>query len=186
MATPLDISIIGSVGNLFPFLLVLVITYGVLAKVQIFGDNKGAYGIIAFVLAIATMFSPIALKTIDKMAPWFVLLFVFTIFLLVAFQAFGVKSETITDIVTKSDSSGTFFWWMLALILIITLGSLASVISEEKGFKSLAEDEANQAAQQGDSEEVGFFQTLFHPKILGMMLLFLIALFTIRALAYQE
>ncbi|MEK6849133.1 MAG: hypothetical protein AABY01_01035, partial [Nanoarchaeota archaeon] len=86
MATPLDLGLLANVGVIFPFLLVLVFSYAILSKIQIFGkDQNGLNAFISFVLAVITLFSPIATKTIAVMAPWFVLLFIFMIFLLIAY-----------------------------------------------------------------------------------------------------
>ena len=185
MATPLDIGILQNVSIIFPFLLVLVMVYAVLSMTKIFGDNKGTYAFIAFVLAVSTLFSSTAVKTINLMAPWFVLLFIFSIFLLVSYQLFGVSDKKIIEIVTSKQHGDTFFYWVLALVLIIGLGSLSTVISQERGFKALSEQEANKTVVQGE-EEVGFFATLFHPKVLGMALLLLIAVFTVKNLAAYE
>jgi hypothetical protein len=174
MATPLDIGLLQNVGIIFPFLLVIVFVYALLTKTQVLGkDAHGLNAFIAFCLGVATLFSPIAVKTIQLMAPWFVLLVIFIIFLLLAFQTLGVEEH-----------GDTIFYWMIALIAIIGLGSLASVISSEHGFKSLSEE--NQTTVERGSEDVGFFQTLFNAKVLGMLLLLLIALFTVRNLTKIE
>ncbi|MBI4144954.1 hypothetical protein HY493_02000 [Candidatus Woesearchaeota archaeon] len=182
MATPLDIGLLQNFSIIFPFLLVLVFVYGVLSMTKIFGDNKGVYAFLAFILAVSTLFSPIAIKTINLMAPWFVLLFIFSIFLLIAYQTFGIKEESILKTITSKDHGDTFFYWVLFLVLAIGLGSLSFVVSEERGFKALAEQNETGAVQQG-TEQTGFWQTLFHPKILGMILIMLIAVFTVKQLA---
>jgi len=184
MATLLDIGLFQSSGALFPFLFILVLTYAILAMTKLFGDNKAIYALIAFALAIMTIVSPIAVKTINKMAPWFVLLFIFSIFVILAFMTFGVEQSTIKKIITGDGHSSTFFYWVIALALIIGVGSLASVFSEERGFQALSEaDGGNATAEPVQDEGTGFFATLFHPKVLGMALLLLIAMFTVRNLA---
>lgn len=185
MATPLDIGLLENVGIIFPFLLVIVFVYAVLTKTQVLGkDAHGLNAFIAFCLGIATLFSPIAVKTIQLMAPWFVLLVVFIIFLLLSFQTLGVEEGTIKSIIKSSEHGDTIFYWMIALIAVIGLGSLASVISTEHGFKALSEE--NQTTTERGSEDVGFFQTLFNAKVLGMILLLLVALFTVRNLTKIE
>jgi hypothetical protein len=188
MATPLDLGLLQNVGAIFPFLLVLVLSYAVMAKTNIFGDNKGVYMFVAFVLAIVTLFSPLAVSAINRMAPWFVLLLVFSVFLLLSFQAFGVESKTITSIITGKEYGNTFFYWVITIVLLIAIGSITSVVSEHKGFGALSGENStteSSGATPGN-EQVGFFQTIFHPKVLGMALLLLIAMFTVRNLASQE
>ena len=185
MATPLDIGLLQNFQIIFPFLLVLVMVYAIMSTTKIFGDSKGLYAFLAFVLAVFTLFSPVAVKTINTMAPWFVLLFIFSIFLLIAFQVFGVSQDKITSIVTSKRYGSTFFYWVIALVLIIAIGSLTSVLSEEKALETLSQ--TGNATVSADDEEFGFFQTIFHPKVLGMAVLLLIAVFTIRNLtSYEE
>ena len=188
MATPLDIGLLKNVSIIFPFLLVITLAYAVLSMTKIFGDpdkSRGLNAFVAFVLAVMTLFSSVAVKTINLMAPWFVLLFIFSIFLLIAYKTFGVDDKKILDVVTGKRFGGTVFYWILALALIIGLGSLSTVISQEKGFKTLSDENANRTVVP-DAEEVGFFQTIFPPKVLGMVLLLLIAVFTVKNLASYE
>jgi hypothetical protein len=189
MATPLDIGLLKAFNVVFPFLFVLVVVYAVLTRIKAFEapERKGLAALIALALAIITMTSHIAVKTLTTMAPWFVLLFVFIVLMLVAYQIFGVEEKTIVEIVlgkTEGKWGSTFFQWMIALILIIGLGSLATVISQERGFQSLTTGENGtvvQAPQNATTGEAGeFFRTLTHPRVLGLVLILLIAMFTVK------
>jgi hypothetical protein len=184
MATPLDIGLLQKFDVIFPFIFVLVIVYAVLTRTEWMKDKQAIAFLLAFVLAVMTLFSNIAVKTINRMAPWVVLLIVFGILVIVAYQAMGIKEGTVLDVLTKSEYRHTFAWWMLSLMLIIGFGSLSSVVSEEKGFTELAAGENATAAEaRGAAEEVGFWATIFHPKVLGLALILLIAMFTISKLA---
>jgi len=180
MATPLDTSLLQKFDIIFPFLLVLVLVYVVLGRVSWFKDKQALCFIIAFALGILTVFNNVAVRTINMMAPWFVLLFIFMILVLMAYMAFGVKEETILDTVTKGKYASDFAYWILALVLIIGIGSLTTVISEEKGFNTIGNETT---AAPASGEKVGFWETLFHPKVLGLALLLLVAMFTIQKLA---
>jgi hypothetical protein len=120
------------------------------------------------------------------MAPWFVILFLVIVLMLIAYQIFGVQEATIVDIIlgkTPGKWGSTFFQWMLALVLIIGIGSLATVISEEKGFQQLTSGENGTVVQQnltGGGEASDFFRTLTHPKVLGLVLILLIAMFAVK------
>ena len=189
MASILDLGGITAFQRVWPFLLTLVVVYAALGYVSIFKDNKGVRSMIAFVMAILASTYTIAWKTINLAAPWFVLLIFLMIFLLIAYQLFGVKQEFIVDVVTGKTAGKygqTFAYWTLALVLMITIGSLSSVISEEKKFTTLREGSSTETvpvSQQPLSEQVGFFNTLTNPKVLGMLLILLIAFFTISNLA---
>jgi hypothetical protein len=67
-------------------------------------------------------------------------------------------------------------------MLMIGLGSLSAVVSEEVKFTELAEGQ-NATRITGEGEQVGFWATLFHPKVLGLALILLIAMFTVQKLA---
>lgn len=179
MATPLDTGLLQKFDIIFPFLLVMVLVYVVLGRVSWFKDKQAFCFVIAFALGIMTIFSRVAVRTINMMAPWFVLLFIFMILVLMAYMAFGVKEETILDTITKGKYATDFAYWILALVLIIGIGSLTTVISEEQGFTSTTG--TTEAPATG--EKAGFWETIFHPKILGLALLMLVALFTIQKLA---
>ena len=191
MVTLLDIGLLKAFEWVFPFLLVLVIGGAVLSRVLWFKENPALAWGIALILAVMTMFSRIAVKTIMLMAPWFVLLFVFSIFMLVAYMTFGIKEERILDVITGETPGrygGTFAYWILALVLIIGLGSLSTVISEEVRFKELREARITPEGLditdfEPEEEKAGFFATITHPKVLGLALILLIAFFTIQKMS---
>ena len=185
MVTPLDIGLLQRFDVIFPFIFILAIVYAVLAGTEIFKERQAFAFILAFVLALMTLLSSVAVKTINLMAPWLVLLVVFAIFIIIAYTAFGVKQETIMNVLTKGEYRTTFAWWVLALMIIIGVGSLSSVISEEVGFVELPEGEAPEGVPR-EVEQVGFWATLFHPKVLGLALILLIGLFTVQKLAAKD
>ncbi|MBN1644705.1 hypothetical protein JW851_01520 [Candidatus Woesearchaeota archaeon] len=180
MATPLDIGLIAKFDIIFPFLLIIILVYAFLSRMKWFEEKQGMAFLIAFLLAIMTLMSPIATRTINMMAPWFILLMIFAIFLLISYQALGVSEGTITEVVTKSHYSKTIVWWVIALALIIGIGSLATVVSQREGFISKLGQPTEETAP---TEETGFWQTVVNPKVLGVALIFLIAMFTISRLA---
>ncbi len=184
MVTPLDVGLLQKFSVIFPFIFVLVIVYALLSRLEWFKDNKGVPLIIAFVLGVMTMFSSIAVKTINRMAPWFVLLVVFAILLLLAYYALGIEEKTVREVITGKAYGSTIAYWVLALMLIIGLGSLTAVVSEEVTFGKLAAGQNVTTVTAG--EEIGFWATLFHPKVLGLALILLIAMFTINRLSAKE
>ncbi|MBD3361569.1 hypothetical protein GF358_02125 [Candidatus Woesearchaeota archaeon] len=181
MATPLDISLLAKFDIIFPFLLVMILVYAFLSRLPAFKEKQAVAFLIAFLLSIMTLMSPIAIRTINMMAPWFILFMIFGMFLLIAYQALGVSEGTITDVLTKSHYSKTIVWWIIAICLIIGIGSLATVISQREGFVSKLGEPTETGALP--TEEIGFWRTVVHPKVLGVALILLIAMFTISRLA---
>lgn len=178
MATPLDVSALQQFGGIFPFLLVLVLVYAILSQSDWFKEKQGMAALIAIIAAIMTLFSRVAIKTINLMAPWFVLFVIFGILMVLAYMTFGISKEKIIETITGEEYGSAFGMWVLSIMLIIGLGSLFFVINEEKGFRALTEGNASMG-ERPPEQAFGFWQTLFHPKILGMVLVLLIAYFTI-------
>lgn len=174
MATPMDIGLLKEFGVIFPFLLVFIVVYAILIKTEFFKDNKGLASLLAAVCGIMTLFSPIVRETVILMAPWMVLLFIFLVFLLVAFMIFGTTEADIMKLI-KSEKFGIGMW-VVALALIIAVGSLVSVISEHGGIGGDDDTEVPED-QEGD-----FWKTLANTKVLGLALILFIASFTIRSM----
>ena len=182
MATPLDVTALKQFSGIFPFLLTLVLVYAILSMTAWFKENKTWAAIIAIITAFMTLLSPIAIKTINLMAPWFILFIIFAILFILAFMVFGFDQKAITDFVAGGDYGvGT---WIMSIMLIIGIGSLVFVVNEEKGFADLAAGNETGAAPK--SQQYGFWQTLFHPKILGMALVLMVGYFTIKYMTKSE
>ena len=168
MVTLLDTGILAKLDFIFPFLIVLFLAYVVFSRIKAFEDKKWVPVFLAFVLALITLTSSFAMKVINKMAPWFILLIVFGLFILIVYQAMGIKEDKITEVMTSGEHGPAFFWWIMALVVLIGLGSLITVFSEEKGFLALKGEEG-----VGD-EEASLWSALLHPKMLGIILVLLI------------
>ncbi|PIN81528.1 hypothetical protein COV11_01845 [Candidatus Woesearchaeota archaeon CG10_big_fil_rev_8_21_14_0_10_30_7] len=189
MATILDFGLLKPFEAIFPFLFLMVFLYAVLTRFETFKDKPAFSAIIAFVLSIMSMMSPILVRTISLMAPWFVLLIIFMVMLLLAYQAFGIKEGTIIDLV-KSDSYGeTFTWTIIIVVGLIFVGSLTTAFSEQQGFQQLQKGELAPVPSdfvEPGSEKEDFFKTVFHPKVLGLIVLMLLALVTVQRLTAES
>lgn len=177
--------LLGRFSLIFPFLFVLVLIYAVLAKTKILGENGIVQGVVALAVAILFMFSKKAVTVISLMAPWFVILFVFIIFTILAFMLFGVKEADFVSLVKDSAYSTTVVYWIIALILIIVLGSISSVsfTGAEEGTVIQEGGDVGMAGEVTEKGSGAFWATLFHPKVLGLIMILLIAMFTLQRLA---
>ena len=174
MATPFDL--LQNLGVLWPFLFVFVVIFGILSYTKAIGDNKVVHVLAALVIAIMAMFSEVVRLTVSTMAPWFVILFLAVMFLLVGIKMFGVSTEDIAGTFKKERS----VWWIILLSLLIILGSLSYAVSQKGGFGVTSGNATT--AENGEGQESAFWQALFHPKVLGAALILLIAVFTISSL----
>jgi hypothetical protein len=185
MATPLDGGLLQQFGDIFPFLFVFVLVFGLLSKTKIFGDKNFLYGMIAFIMAIMVQFSIIVKETINTIAPWFVLMIFFIFIVMIGVMALGVTEGDITGVL-KSEQYNYINFWIIAVVIIIVVGSLTSVISRQGGIGKTGGEVINQTIDGEvvvSEQESEFWSTLAHPKVLGMVLILLISLFTVQRLA---
>jgi hypothetical protein len=187
MATPtLDVSFLGYFSPIFIFVLVFTMAYGVFQFTKMFGDNKVLHALISFFIAVVFLFSTAATTVIMVIAPWFTVLFIFIIFILMAYKMFGATDSQIKDVISKASAVQ---YTILALAIIILLFGLGAGFGQDllEGASSFSDvrDAATEAGE--DSTATNSFQqnlisTLFNTKILGMVLILVIAAFTIRAM----
>ena len=182
MATPLDTGLFQHFEIIFPFLFVLVVSYAVFSSVKIFGDNKALQAFISFIISVMVLFSPIAMEVINTAAPWFIVLFFFIVFGLLTYMAMGAESADIHKVITSRENSYILIL-ALAVILVIIFGSISYVLAQHGGIGSeLTEGSNVTGTDPGAEQESDFWSTLAHPKVLGMVLILLIAVFTMQRL----
>lgn len=185
MVTPFDISLLKQFQIIFPFIFIFCIVYALLTSIKFPGENRSLHAAIAVVLAIMSLFSDIVVETINTAAPWFVLLIIFIVFLLIGFMIMGVGQADIMAVL-KDPEYSFINWWIVALVLIIVIGSLSQVISEKKGGYPPFAENATLNGEEVPTQESAFWQTLFHPKVLGLVAILLIAFFTVSKLTSKE
>lgn len=174
MATFLDaIGTLEEFSVIFLFILILVVVYGLLQYTKIFGENKAVYAIIALAIAVIFLFSQTASEIIKTMIPWFVVLFSALLFLLVGIKMFASKGADI-DFWSMISEHSQISWWILAISLIIILGSIMNAYSKEGSVFSPEEAET-----RGEGS-TGFWNAILHPKVLGLAVILFIASYTIR------
>ena len=132
------------------------------------GDNKGVHIILGLVVALLVILSPIATGAIAFISPWFALLFVLLVFVLVALKVFGISTAEL-------ESAGQLKVAFLAVVLLVLVVGLLAYIREESSIP--------------EGEEIDYSKTasiIFHPKVLGIVFILLIAVFTIVLMAGKQ
>ena len=180
---PLDVSILEHFTIIFSMILVLVVVYGILKLTKTFEQSPFVQFIIAFVIALMLMIVPNIAKVISYMIPWFILLFLFLIFLFIAYKLFGVTDQDIAGVLKSSAGKG-----IIGIVAILCGIIIISAISSVYGEKLLKAGENVTTEEEVTKVKTGSFKeniaaTFFHPKILGLILIFLIAAFTIALLS---
>ena len=181
-------------GRFVPTLLVLVIVYAVLNFTKALGDNKIIEALVAVFIAALFLVSDTASNVIAFMAPWFVILFIFLIFTIIAFKAMGVTDAQIFGAMKSYRSISI---WVISLSIIIGLLGIANtygqgLLSRQPGYEQYtANPDGTFTSPEGDivssippgsatgSFRTNLTRTLFHPEILGFALIGLIASFSI-------
>lgn len=185
MATFLDISILGHFVGIFTFLLVFVIVYGMLELFKMFGDgHRGLHAIIALAVAFIVIFSKGVVAVIQTFTPWFVILILVIFFILFAVRMFGATDKDIRDELT---SGTTITTWIIIFTVVILLFSLGAGFGQDslssRGNTGTSATQTNTStnatAEPGSTATTNFnqnlYNTLFHPKVLGLILIMLLA-----------
>jgi len=182
MVTILDVALTEHFTVIFAIIFIIAVIFGVLEMTKIFGKNRGLNALVAFLMGLIAMLVPDVSRLVTSMVPWFTLFFIFIIFVLIAYKMFGASEA---DLVAAMKDRAVM-WAILIICIIIVIAAFGSVYGQR--FIPVTQGQA--AAVQigtGTTGSTSFSSnmaaTFFHPKILGFILLMLIAVFTIAILA---
>jgi hypothetical protein len=191
MANLIDTGFLNNFTEVFMFLLIFAVIYGVLSKVDFFKLNekgKGLNAIIAITIALLTLMSGEVTAMIGTMVPWFFVLILFIMLVMLSTMIFGTSNEEMMALIRKPEA---YSWIIIfgAIILLFSLGSgfgqnlLDETDTTDSNGDFVTKDEVfsntefsgEQSTDTGDYES-NLVLTLFHPKVLGLLLLGLVGL----------
>ncbi len=184
MAT-LDVGLLDHISLVFPFLLVWAVMFGLLTWKKVFGENRIIQGTIAVTIAIMFIMSDKAVAILNISSPWFVILFMLIIFVLIGFKMFGVSDTHIVSIVTSKDYQYISTWIVLISLLIIVFAG-SSVMGQDLLDESVdgTTTVSNGGGNVGSADhEEAWTSTVFHPKMLGFIVIMIIAGLTLIQLS---
>ena len=165
MATFLDVSVLQNFSVIFVFLLVALGGYAILLYLKPFGQNPTISILLSLILAFFVIISPLATLVIKTIAPFLVVVLVFVAVISVASGMFGQ-----TGLESLGNLKSVVF---VILIIALVVGSLA-IVRENIDVPERGED-------------FGKISTIvFHPNFLGIVLIFIIAIFTVGLLASKQ
>lgn len=177
MATFLDIGLLENISVVFSFLFIFVVAYAFMEAFKFLGEGKaGIRAILALCLAVLALLSPNVIKLISTMAPAFVVGMMFLFFLFVIYKMFGVKDDWLSKAV--SGEGGAAYYWIIVIGILIFMGSLATVY----GSQLL---EFTQGVNETGDVPKNIGATFFHPKVLGVFFILLVAVFAIWMLSEE-
>jgi hypothetical protein len=161
MATFLDISGLQYFSSIFVFIFVWIIIYAVLQSLKAFGGNKLVHLMTGLVLGLFVVMSSLATSIVAFTAPIIAVTFLFAVLLNVALSMLGGKFEAMHNV--------KMVFFILVLVIIV----VGAGIKVREGV----------AVPEDRSDLSKTINLVFHPKFLGMMLIFAISIFTIALLA---
>jgi len=165
MATFLDVTALESFSIIFVFLLVWVGSYAILLYTKVLGQNQFVSIIISLVIAFLTIISPLATLIVKSILPFVA---VALLLIIVVSSASGMLGKFDADALP-----GLKGILIVILVIALVVGSLA-IIRQNIDVPERGEDFGKVST------------VIFHPNFLGMILILLIAVFTIALLASKQ
>lgn len=183
MATFLDASLLTLLAPVFALIFVFLIVYVVLQGSKMLGDNKGIHALLALTVAFFVALSPKITNVIIFMSPWFVIMIVFLVFLFVIGKFAGFTED---NIITTFGGRQGAFWWIVFFAGLILTFAFSNVFGQQLLEGSDGQTTQVNATRGGSAFTSNLSQTIFHPKVLGLLLILLIASFTVRLMVTSE
>lgn len=174
MASFLDIGILNYFVPAFVFLLVYGILLAMLEKIKVFGEGKAVNQVIALAIAVLFVLTPDLVGIVKIITPWFTVMFVFLLMIMMLFLFVGVKEGEISKQFTDR---GTV-WIIIVICLTIFIYALTQVYGAQ--IQTIYGG-ANATEQGGLNQVIG--QIIFHPRVLGMLFLLVIAAQAVRMIS---
>ncbi|MBS3134280.1 hypothetical protein J4214_03545 [Candidatus Woesearchaeota archaeon] len=164
MASVLDLTTLNFFMPIFSFGLVFAIVFAALDKFELLGKNRFVKLFISFCIGVLFLFSADAVKFINFVSPWFVVMMVMLVFILTAFLFMGVRSDKLVSAVEDP----RVYWPVLVVGIILFLVALTQVFGDK-------------LSTTGDGSKVNAgVRAIVHPRVLGSIILLLIASLSIK------
>lgn len=180
------------------------------------GGAKGLYAIIAFAFAFLAIISQDTLSIVSSMTPWFTVLIIFLFLIFFVLRMFTGDNDSFFEGLLKNSGVYWILAVLFIIILIVSLSSTFGqrLLEQQPGLTPAQQEAIDQGSanssvgttdptfteiQTGVTADAGtsgatssadfgenVLQTIVHPKVLGMIMLMLIGLFTIVLLAKTQ
>jgi hypothetical protein len=215
MASILDAGLASIFGGIFVFLLVYAVAWGVLSKSKIFGDKSGPYAIIAFCAAFLMAVAPPARNFVMFIAPWYIALALVIFFILFVVSVFGIGGDQHPDILKDSVAKTWFIIIVVLIFIAglafsfgqqslevttgpapTTTGPVADPLGPNQdpyiiatgpynGYNNAGPQPGEPGATATNDFMKNLVNTILHPKVLGLLITFLIASIAVYFLSAQ-
>jgi len=152
---------------IFPLILIAVVTYGLLSKIELFGDNKSVNITIAAMVAFIVVSATEAIEFMIMFMQFMAVAGTIMLFLLLIFLFGGVKIETIGEVLQQPLAYGAVITITVIMIFIVASATVPQI------------GQVTEGELEGTSVTDKALKTLFHPTILGLIVLFSIFVVTV-------
>ena len=189
MATFLDIGLLEYFSVIFPALLVFVIVFALFEKYKLLGESKTIHAIVAIAVAFMVMLLKDVLDIINFISPWFVLVFIFVVLLLMVYKIMGVTDEKLTEFIQTDNATK---WFIFAIGMIIIVAGISHVYGQRLLPVTTGEsgEVVNATIEEGAGTTSSFQSNVatifFNTKVLGLILIMLVAVFSISLLTRER
>ena len=165
MATFLDVTGLQHFSSIFVFLFVWIVVYATLLWTKILGQNNFVNILVGLLLGLFVIISPLATGIIADIAPFLAVVFVFILLISIASKMLGGDAAGFPAL------KGVL---LVFIVLIVVIGAAVKIKSSVD-------------VQQENSKDFSkTINVIFHPKFLGVVFIFAVAIFTIALLASKS
>jgi len=178
MATILDLGILKGFTNVFIWLLIFVVVYGAL-EVSNLLKNRGLHLLIAFAITLIVAITGAGTDIVSAITPWAVVLVVLIFFVFAIGQFAGLDSKEILSFLGGASHKGVMWYVLIPLIIILLVAWTGGCSQNQKP----AVNTSGQTVTAQTPQQQSPLQTLVNPKVLGMIVIMLIAMFTLLMMA---
>src|SRR3989344_3721754 len=178
MASLIDLGIFQLFDFIFPVLLVWAFVFALLQKTEVIGKSIGINAIIASVASLTVLLSRTVIDLINFIIPWFAIAIIFFVLMILLFMVMGAK-----DIQAYKQTN--IQWILVAVGILIVVAGFGKVLGQsllEQSAQTENVAEGQEAVAGADFQE-NIYATLFHPKILGLLVVVAIVVFTVALLS---
>lgn len=174
MATILSTNLLQFIAPVVIFIFIFVIFFSILTKIKIFSDNKPLNSLVAFSITVLFLLIPEARQIIEVATPWFVVFVVAGLLLIMSFMVLGVEPQFIKEV---AQDNSVVIGVVVGAIIFIFLFSVTKVFGPG-------------VLQPADPSNISLFglikKTVLNPKILGFLVLMILAGEVVRRVGYAK
>ncbi len=160
MATFWDAGFLQYLAPVLIFILIFVIIFAILQKTKLLGGMQKLDFLVALIVSLITMISENAAAFVSTLSVWYVLIAVAVILMTLS------MGSGMAEPFEKMPVGPGILLWVGIIVLVIVISTVFGPV-----FTPYA---------AGASENWDALRTIFHPKVFGMVLIFLIAMLLIR------